>query len=58
MDSLVSFPPENYHEWKHLSICSVKLEELRYIVYSDKFLEERFCHVLRRFIFVRKKISE
>ena len=33
----------------------VKLEELRYVVYSDKFLEERFWHVFRGFTRVRKK---
>ena len=42
-------------DWKIHIFHGVKLEELRYVVYSDKFLEERFRHVLPGFIFVRRK---
>ena len=34
----------------------MKLEELWYVVYCDKFLEKRFWHVLSGFMFVRKEL--
>ena len=52
---IILFPLFFNADRKNRIFPRVKLEELRYVVYSDKFLEERFWQVLRGFIFVRKK---
>ena len=52
---IILFPVFINVDQKNRIFPRIKLEELRHVVYSDKFLEERFWHVLRGFMFVRKK---